>query len=73
MFKVSLRRAGHVRQYSISAHTPSGWEARLEEDRELRRRNVYQDWHRVERVMAMFRREVSELRASGWMVTELSR
>ena len=74
MFHISLRRADHTRHYSISALTESGWEVKLEEDRELRRRDVYQDWHRVERVMALFDREVSALRESGWLVAgELSR
>jgi hypothetical protein len=66
MFDLRLRSAHHVRRYSITAAEPSGWEVRLEEDRELRRRDLYQDWHRVERARALFERETMELRESGW-------
>ena len=66
MFQLSLRSANHIRRYSITAVQPSGWEVRLEEDRELRRHDLYQDWHRVERARALFEREATELRESGW-------
>ncbi len=74
MFQLSLRRADHVRRYSISAASPFGWEVKLEEDRELRRKDVYEDWHRVERAMALFQLEVMQLRANGWsLATDVSR
>jgi hypothetical protein len=66
MFDVRLRHSDHVRHYSITALTPSGWEVRLEEDRQLRRRDVYQDWHRVERAQALLELEVLRLRERGW-------
>lgn len=69
MFHRSLRLADHVRRYSIAAVAPSGWEVKLEEDHEVRRRDLYQDWHRVERAIALFEREVVELRERGWLVT----
>ena len=65
MFALSLRYADHVRHYSICPGS-AGWEVRLEEDRTLRRLDHYRDWHRVERAMAMFEREVMELTARGW-------
>ena len=68
MFDLSLRRADHIRRYFVREVAPSGWEVRFEEDRELRRRNIYQDWHRVERALALFEREVTELTASGWHI-----
>ena len=68
MFSLSLRLADHTRHYSISAVAPSGWEVRLEEDRELRRHDFYQDWHRVERAQALFELEVQRLRERGWLV-----
>jgi hypothetical protein len=40
----------------------------LEEDRTLRRLDRYHDWHRVERALAAFEREVQELRARGWRI-----
>ncbi len=68
MFELNLRFANHVRRYSISALTPGGWEVRLEEDQEVRRRDLYEDWHRVERARASFEREVLELTERGWLV-----
>jgi hypothetical protein len=69
MFHLSLQCADHVRRYSITAANPFGWEVKLEEDREVRRNDLYQDWHRVERAMALFELEVLQLTASGWHLT----
>lgn len=68
MFDLRLRHAHHVRHYTITNVGGAGWEVRLEEDRMLRRLFRYQDWHRVERAMALFEREVTELRAQGWQI-----
>jgi hypothetical protein len=68
MFALSLRRADHVRRYSIAPAGQSGWEVRLEEDRKVCRLDHYHDWHRVERALAAFEREVSELTERGWSV-----
>jgi hypothetical protein len=70
MFAVNLHRAEHTKRYSISTLNESGWEVRLEEDREVKRRSCYHDWHRVERALAAFRHEVSELTARGWDVRD---
>jgi len=68
MFSISLRNADHIRHYSIGSHESSGWEVKLEEDSELTRRVFYQDWHRVERALASFKHEVSDLTARGWQI-----
>ena len=68
MFQLSLRLADHIRRYSINAVLPFGWEVRLEEDQQVRRRDLYEDWHRVERARASFEREVQELTERGWLV-----
>lgn len=70
MFDKRLRHEEHVRHYSITAGEDCGWEVRLEEDNLLRRHDRYQDWHRVERAMALFEREVDELTARGWKVAQ---
>ena len=70
MFAVRLRREEHTRRYSISPWDEGGWEVRREEDRTLTHRVCYHDWHRVERTLAVFRLEVSELRARGWEISE---
>jgi hypothetical protein len=66
MLSISLRNAEHTRSYSISALSDDGWEVKLEREGELTHHVWYHDWHRVERALAMFRLEVSELTASGW-------
>jgi len=66
MFSISLRNAEHLRRYSIHALQNSGWEVSLEEDQRVTRHTHYHDWHRVERTLAVFRLEVSELTARGW-------
>ncbi len=68
MFRLILRSADHIRHYSIAPAQPSGWDVRCEEDRDLRRQDHYQDWHRVERARALFEQEASELQANGWRV-----
>jgi hypothetical protein len=68
MFILRLCHADHTRYYSICSAGTEGWEVRLVEDRTLRRLNHYRDWHRVERALASFEREVEELTARGWQV-----
>ena len=66
MFAISLRHADQIRRYSIGPLESSGWEVKLETDRQLMRHTTYHDWHRVERALAEFRLEVSDLTARGW-------
>ncbi len=54
MFALTLRQADHERRYSIVRTGVLGWEVRLEEDSKLQRLDHYQDWHRVERALALF-------------------
>jgi hypothetical protein len=68
MFARRLRFADHVRQYSIYSAGLAGWEVRLEEDRKVRRLAHYRDWHRVERAIALFEREVTALTRRGWRI-----
>ena len=67
MLAFNLCCANHVRHYAISAGS-AGWEVRLEEDQTLRRLDHYRDWHRVERAIASFEREVTALVERGWRV-----
>ena len=68
MFSVVLRNAASTRRYFISPLSDSGWEVILEHEGELTHHVWYRDWHRVERALAMFHLEVSELTARGWQV-----
>jgi len=68
MFDMNVICADRLRHYSISSAGDEGWEARLEEDRTVRWRETYDDWHRVERTLARMQREVSELLERGWTI-----
>ena len=68
MFSLNLHRNEKVRKYSIAQAGPSGWEVRLEENNHLERLDHYNDWHRVERALKLFEREVLELEEHGWHV-----
>ena len=65
MFSIILRKAEQTRRYSISSLGASGWEVTLEREGETRQ-VFYDDWHRVERALAIFRLEVSDLTDRGW-------
>jgi len=65
MFSVTLRKAEQTRRYSISSLSQSGWEVTQEREGEIRH-VFYDDWHRVERTLAIFQLEVSELTEHGW-------
>ena len=64
-FLKSLRKADHIRRYSIQA-TSAGWEVREEQDSEIVRHSYYQDWHRVERALQSFSLKLDVLRQEGW-------
>ena len=68
MFRISLCRDENTRRYSISPAGLAGWEVRMEENDTLRRLDLYDDWHRVERALMLFERETTELAAAGWRV-----
>ena len=73
MFSIALRHDQHTREYAVSASQPSGWELTLREDLERTRRVHFEDWHRVERAVAVVRLEVEGLTAQGWRVERASR
>ena len=70
MFDLSLQCAEHIKRFSVSAASPSGWEVRLEEDSEVRHVNHYEDWHRVERGIANLQRVIRKLTETGWRMVE---
>jgi hypothetical protein len=70
MFSISLRNDDdRTRSYSISPLGNAGWEVKLEQEGELTRHVYYHDWHRVERMLALFQLEVSNLTEHGWRET----
>lgn len=64
-FTKSVRKAEHVRRYSIEP-TNTGWEVREERDSQTVRRAFYQDWHRVERARRSFNIQLMTLQQHGW-------
>jgi hypothetical protein len=64
-FAKSLRKAEHVRRYSIQP-TATGWELREEQDSRVVRQRSYRDWHRVEHARRVLAQELSHLRDEGW-------
>jgi hypothetical protein len=70
MFSIALRHEQHTRQYAVSASQPSGWELTLQEDLERTKSVHFEDWHRVERAVAVVRLEIEDLRSRGWRVED---
>lgn len=66
MFSILLRNASSTRRYTISSLSSAGWEVKREHEGQLTYHVWYHDWHRVERALAIFQLEVSELTARGW-------
>ncbi|MGH9349661.1 MAG: hypothetical protein ACRD26_20605 [Vicinamibacterales bacterium] len=67
MYARLLRKAAHVRRFTIRATGTSGWEVLDEQDAKVVKSVLYDDWHRVERAMATFAAEASMLREAGWI------
>jgi len=65
VFEKTLVRAGDVRSFQI-LWGPAGWEVSEQGKDQTAQRLRYTDWHRVERTVARFTREIDELRKDGW-------
>ena len=72
MFSIALRNDQHTREYAVSPSQTSGWELTLQEDLERTRRVHFEDWHRLERAVAVVRLEVRDLTERGWRVERAS-
>jgi hypothetical protein len=66
MYARTLRKADHERRFSIVDAGASGWEVRHEQDRNIVKRVLYNDWHRVERARMAIAAEAEILKSSGW-------
>jgi hypothetical protein len=70
LLATTLVRGDHVRSFEIRpAREESwfGWEASEHQDQQLVQQRRCSDWHRVERMINHFTREISELRQQGWL------
>jgi hypothetical protein len=66
LFAKVLVRAPHVRSFEVTSAPMSGWEVFARAGDAIVEQRHYSDWHRVERVLTRFRREISELERQGW-------
>jgi hypothetical protein len=66
MYARILRRAAHIRRFTITTTSSSGWEVREEEDSRIITSRLYDDWHRVERARFTFAAAEARLRGAGW-------
>jgi hypothetical protein len=66
LFQKTLVRASETRSFQIVHSASSGWQTcELANDRVARQQHRT-EWHRVERDLARFVREIDALRLQGW-------
>jgi hypothetical protein len=66
LFAKTLVRARQIRSFNVAPSTSVGWEVSERSDEDVVQRR-FSDWHRVERALTRFSREISELRRQGWV------
>lgn len=66
VFQKTLVRAGEVRSFQVHQRSPAGWESSEQANNSVTQRKPRSDWHRVERDLALFAREIADLRLDGW-------
>jgi hypothetical protein len=66
VFQKTLVRAGEIRSFQVRQRSPAGWETWEQANNGVTQRKPRTDWHRVERDLALFAREIAELRLHGW-------
>jgi hypothetical protein len=71
MYLRIFRHGTHIRQFTISTSTPSGWGVKDEQDGRILRNHMYSDWHRVERAKLTFAIEATRLLDEGWIQSTL--
>ena len=67
MYVCSLNRGPHVRRFTITLSSSSGWEVRDELDSMVLKSWRYNDWRRVERARETFAAAAAKLRDAGWV------
>ena len=66
LFEKTLVRANEIRSFHVEHEVAAGWRTReLANDRVVHQQQRT-EWHRVERDLARFAREIDELQRSGW-------
>jgi len=70
LFAATLVRSDQRRSFQIRSAALAGWEASECEGLRVVRQQRFTDWHRVERTLVRFSREIAELKEEGWRETE---
>jgi hypothetical protein len=65
VFEKTLIRDGRTRSFQI-VWGPAGWEVTEPAGDQEARHQRHTDWHKIERTVARFTREIDELRREGW-------
>ena len=66
LFKKTLVRASETRSFHIEKSQPAGWRTVATANDRVSHEKRRTEWHRVERDIARFGREIEELRRQGW-------
>jgi hypothetical protein len=67
LFTKTLVLARQVRTFEVAALPHVGWEASEKSGADIITQRRFSDWHRVERTLTRFDREINELRRQGWV------
>jgi hypothetical protein len=67
LFTKTLVRARQVRTFEVAALPDVGWQASERSGALVIDSRRFSDWHRVERTLTRFDREINELRSQGWV------
>ncbi len=62
----TLVRDDQVRSFHVEPAPAVGWETSERADEQVVKQQRYTDWHRVERTLTRFTREIDVLREQGW-------
>jgi hypothetical protein len=66
VFAKTLVRAGQVRSFQVDYKPADGWESAAWINQDAAESQRHSDWHRAERAVSRFMREIAELRREGW-------
>jgi hypothetical protein len=69
LLETTLVRADRVRSFRVQPTSSVGWEASEREGHHIVQQQCHTDWHRVERTLERFGREIEELKQQGWRET----
>jgi hypothetical protein len=66
LFQKTLVRASETRSFHVDKSAPVGWRTVSAANDRVSHERQRTEWHRVERDIERFAREIDELRRQGW-------